>query len=63
MKSCDQMLGEDPSTDLPADNEINESYSEATEYLVNDTLHDMIKATRQSAGVLLIEAAAAKGKE
>jgi hypothetical protein len=28
--TCDQMLGEDPSTDLPEDKEINESYSEAT---------------------------------
>jgi hypothetical protein len=61
--TCDQMLGEDPSTDFPEDKEINESYSEAIEYLVNDTLHDMIKAARQSAGVLLIEAAAAEGKE
>ena len=63
MITCDQMLGEDPSTDLRADKEINET-TKATQKLLSISLmiHFTIKATRQSAGVLLIEAAA-EGKE
>ena len=57
MVTCDLMLGEDPSTDPPADNGINECYQEALEYLIDDTLHEMIKSAKQSAGVLLVEAA------
>ena len=56
MVTCDLMLGEDPSTDPPTDKDIDESYQEALEYLINDTLHEMIKAAKQSAGVLLVEA-------
>ena len=50
---CDKMPDEDPANDPDEDAEIEDD--DLIEYIINATLHDMIKAARQAPEIMLVD--------
>ena len=51
---CDKMPDDDPANDPAEDEEIEEEGT-LVEYLINTTLHDMIRGARQAPDIVLVE--------